>query len=194
MPHPLAHPFYEAIFAFGNRNLYPGVSLCFSHELYCRGTSSAVIEIHAVAEFLQRRLVRDIPYLDEVFFGDVILRMDEFISEVPVVREEHHPFGVVVEPSHREYALLYVDEAHHCRPTHVIRERAYEVLRLIQENVDLRPLERYNLSVNVYAVRIRVCLCAEFGYDLTVDPNPPLNYQFLRLPSGRYPGLRYYLL
>lgn len=194
MPNPLAHPFYEAIFAFGYGNLYPGVSFCFSHELYCRGTCSAVVKINSVSEFLQRRLVRDIPYLDEVFFGDVILRMDEFISEVPVVREEHDAFGVVVKASHREYALLYVNEAHHCRTSHVIGKGTYEILRLIQENVNLRPLERYNLSVNVYAVRIRVCLCAEFGYDLTVDPNPPLNYQFLRLPSGRYPCLGYYLL
>lgn len=152
MPHPLAHPFYEAIFAFGNRNLYPGVSLCFSYELDCRGAGSAVVKINAVAEFLERGLVRYIPYLDEVFFRDVILRMNEFIREVPVVREEHYPFGVVIEASHREYALLYVNEAHHCRTSHVIGKSAHETLGLVQENVNLGPLERYDLSVNVYAV------------------------------------------
>jgi len=83
---------------------------------------------------------------------DVILRMNEFIREIPVVSEEHHAFGVVVEPAHGKNSLLYVDEAHHRRPPHVIGKGAYETLGLVQKNVNLRPLETYKLSVNVYAV------------------------------------------
>ena len=152
MPHPLAHPFYKAVFALGNNNLYPRIALGFSHELDCGRTGSSVVKVNAVAEFLKRRLVRDVPYLDEIFFGDVILRMDEFIAKLSVVSKEHYAFGVIVEPAHRENALFYIDEAHHGRPSHVIGEGAYETLGLIQENVNLRPLEGYKLSVNVYAV------------------------------------------
>ena len=152
MPDPLAHPFYEAVFALGYGNLYPRVALGFSHELYRGGPRSSIVEVNAVAEFLERRLVRNIPHLDEIFFRDVILRMNEFIREIPVVSEEHHAFGVVVEPAHGKNSLLYVDEAHHRRPPHVIGKGAYETLGLVQKNVNLRPLETYKLSVNVYAV------------------------------------------
>ena len=152
MPHPLAHPFYKAVFALGNNNLYPRIALGFSHELDCGRTGSSVVKVNAVAEFLKRRLVRDVPYLDEIFFGDVILRMDEFIAKLSVVSEEHYPFGIVIETSHGKNALLYINEAHYRRASDVIREGAYETLRLIQKNVNLRPLEGYKLSVNVYAV------------------------------------------
>src|SRR3972149_2410745 len=60
-------------------------------------------------------------------------------------------FGGVAEPAHGKTSLLYVDEAHHRRPPHVIGKGAYETLGLVQKNVNLRPLETYKLSVNVYA-------------------------------------------
>ena len=116
----------------------------------CRG-GQAVVELHSVAQPLQRLLVRVALDVGDVRLLDAVPRMGEPVRELPVVREQERSGRVRVEPSHRDDARLVRHELDDRRPALRIARRRDHSCGLVEQHV-AQPLPFHLPSVDLDAV------------------------------------------
>ena len=140
----------------------------------------AVVELHAVAQPLQRLVVRVALDVGDVRLLDSVPRMGEPVRELPVVREQERSGRVRVEPSHRDDARLVRHELDDRRPALRVARRRDDVRRLVEDDVP-EPLPRHLPPVHLDAV-----VCADDGVELPglgVDRDAAGLDQVVRAPA-----------
>lgn len=185
MPDRGADPLDEVRPPLGNDDLEPGVLLGALEDLDGLRRRHSILEPHAAAQLLERRLVGHAAHLREIGAGHLKARMHQTIRERAVVREEQRTLGVVVEPPDGKQPLIRIgQEVAHRRTTLRIVHRRHDAWRLVEQQVLPLAARRDELLVDHHEVLARLDLGAELTHHLVVHLHPARGDQLLRVTAG----------
>jgi hypothetical protein len=104
---------------------------------------------HPAPQALERVLVRHAAHPRVVLALDLVTRMQEPRRQLPVVGEQQHPLGVVVEPAHRVDVLAHVrQQVEHGRPVLRVAPRRHVATRLVEQDVAVPRSRAHTLAVD----------------------------------------------
>ena len=128
----VAHSPHQTISPLGDHDLEPSRSLVVFENFDHRRPRPAVLQMHALAQLIERRGDRPTAHLDLVDLGHVIARMKESVAELAIGRHQQEAFGVVIEPPHGKKAIGFVcDQIRDRLPLFRIRERRNDFDRFV---------------------------------------------------------------
>src|SRR5262249_1041364 len=136
MAHRLAHAPHDAIPALVHDDLEGGVLAPTLHLMDARGCCRSVVERDAFPERAERGSARDTADLGEVRLLDAVTGMRDELGELPVVREDEEPVGVVVEPADGEDPWLARNEIDGRGTPFWVSSGRHDAPRLVQQVVD----------------------------------------------------------
>jgi hypothetical protein len=143
-------------------------------------------DVHAAPEPIQRLLPGNAPHPRVVLPLHLVLRVQQALHERPVVREQQHALGVVVEPPDRIDVLPHIRQQveHGGSPLGVLPRR-HVAARLVEHDVAMPLREMDPLPVDADVVAIGVGFGAQFEDGRAVDRHASVrDERFGRAPGG----------
>lgn len=116
------------------------------------------------------------------------------VGPVAVVGHQQQPFGIAIEPAHREQPLGTLHQRKRGRTPLWIAGRRHHARRLVQQHVNVSRRRRQRPPIHCDYVTVRVGLRARFGRRAPVHGNAPLGHQPLGAAPRGHPCLGQYLM
>jgi hypothetical protein len=141
---------------------------------------------HATPEPIQRIRSRHAPHPRVVLPLHLVLRVQQALHERPVVREQQHAFGVVVEAPDRIDVLPHIGQKiEHGRSPLGILPRCHVAARLVEQDVAMTLREVDPLPVDADVVAIGVGFRAQLEDGRAVDRDASVrDERFRGAPGG----------
>ena len=151
-------------FQFQNRT--PALAAVNSHAAELE---EALSKIHPVAELVQDVRFRNAGDMAAIAADHLESRMCEPLSQIAVVCDQQHPFGIFVKTSHGEQSLIcHRYQIHSSRTSLRIVVRAKHSLGLVDKEVpEPRQLETFAVEANI--LRLRTDRPRWIGHDFAFD-------------------------
>jgi hypothetical protein len=179
-PRRLAHPTDLLVSPLPEGDLDPRLAVLEAIELHVCGERLAVLELYAVAPALQILLVHLALHLHHVRLRDVLLRVQQPVGELAVVRQQQGAARVKIEPADGVEAHARVrHEVGHRRAALGVAERGDDEPRFVQHDVD-GVLVHDAVAIELDLVVPGVSSRAELGDDGAVDAYPTAGDEILR--------------
>ena len=87
---------------FIDRHFEPGVFRSLPH-LFDHGRGRhPILQLDATCELADFLIIEHALYFRQIYLRHMIARMQERLCQFPVIRQQHEPFRVEIEPPHRE--------------------------------------------------------------------------------------------
>lgn len=139
MAHGLDHPLHLMFPALVNRDLKPGIALRLADLIHLCRRCEAVFQFDASFKGFDLGIIEHALDLDQIGFRNMIARMEQRLSQIPMIREQHEPFTVEIQAADRKYAHSDSVQKILDRGTAFrIIQRGHDILGLIQNQIDVR--------------------------------------------------------
>ena len=110
--------------------------------------------------------------------------MKKSLRQRAVIRQENHPFRILVKPTHRIDAhVLHGQEVEHRAPAALVGNGRNAALGLVQQEVDETLLCRNPFAVHLDACGCRIRLRSRLTHHRAVYRHAPRRNEFLRLAA-----------
>jgi hypothetical protein len=185
----LDHPLHLMLTSLMDGDFKPGIALCPADLIDLGRGSEAVFQFDAAFERVDLGIVEYAFNLDEICLGHVIAGMEQRLGQVPMICQQHEPFTIEIQPpdgehTHRNPAQKIL----HGRATLRIVERGHDVLRFVENHVDIGLRGPEMFAVDLDVVPVRVNLGAKLLHHVAVDGHASGRNQFLGLAARGQSG------
>jgi len=181
MPHVVEHAAHLPLPAFMDRDLEPGIGLFFPDLFYLRRRGLPVLQEDACFERCDGAVLEHAFDLGKIGLGEFMFGMRDQVGEIPVIRQQQKPLGIVVQPADRiDPDLDPFEQVLHRGPPLRIGHGRHIPCRFVQHDIGRRLFGIDKLAVNLDMVLGRVGLGPELGHHLPVHPHSALGNKFFR--------------
>lgn len=170
MAHGLDHPLHLMFPALVDRDLKPRIALRLADLIHLCRCSEAVFQFDASFKGFDLRIVEHALDLDQIGFRNMVARMEQRLSQIPMIRKQHEPFTVEIQAADRKYThsdsvQKILDRGAAFR----IVQRGHDILGLIQDQIDIRLRSPQMFPIDFDMVASRINFGAEFLHHSAVD-------------------------
>lgn len=181
------HPLHLMLPSFVNRDFEPGIAFRPADLVHLRRRREAIFQFDAPLKHFNLGIVEHTLDLDQIGFRNMVAWMEQGLGQIAVIGQQHEPLAVEIQPSDRKHAHRdSVQEILHGRATLRIVQGGHDVLRLVEDEIDIRLRRPQMLAVDLDVVPVRIDLGAELLHHAAVDRHAAGRDQLLSLaPRGQ---------
>jgi hypothetical protein len=185
----LDHPLNLMFSTLMDSDFEPGIALRLADLHHFRRCRKSILEFDAPLKGLDLSIVEYALDLDQVGFRDMVTRMKQGLCKIPVVGQQHEPFTVKIQPPDRKHPHRDpMQEILHSWTAFGVVESGHDVLRLVEDEIDIGLSSPQVLAVDLDVITIGIHLGAEFLHHMAIDRHTTGGNQLLGLTPGSKPG------